>query len=99
MAAKSHREKVEEFNKYLSQLSEHYDIPKVLFILLYSRILTLTRWGLVELTMCGFIYKEYIILYKDYHVFAWHNSAVPRNNQWSLDLYDFKSTAVMKLLE
>eukprot|EP00245_Coleochaete_scutata_P007222 TRINITY_DN22358_c0_g1_i1.p1 TRINITY_DN22358_c0_g1~~TRINITY_DN22358_c0_g1_i1.p1 ORF type:complete len:125 (-),score=40.50 TRINITY_DN22358_c0_g1_i1:57-431(-) len=28
-AEKSHREKVEDFNKYLANLSEHYDIPKV----------------------------------------------------------------------
>jgi len=26
---KSHKEKVEEYNKYLSSLSEHHDIPKV----------------------------------------------------------------------
>eukprot|EP00898_Chlorokybus_atmophyticus_P001504 jgi/Chlat1/2354/Chrsp17S02807 len=29
LAAKTHRQKVDEFNKYLSNLSEHYDIPKV----------------------------------------------------------------------
>jgi len=29
MATKSHREKVEEFNKKLANMSEHYDIPKV----------------------------------------------------------------------
>jgi protein FAM32A len=29
MAAKSHKERVEEFNKYLAGLSEHHDIPKV----------------------------------------------------------------------
>jgi len=29
MASKSHKEKVEDFNKYLSTLTEHYDIPKV----------------------------------------------------------------------
>ncbi|EFJ48610.1 hypothetical protein VOLCADRAFT_104664 [Volvox carteri f. nagariensis] len=28
-AAKSHRERVKEFNEYLAQLSEHHDIPKV----------------------------------------------------------------------
>lgn len=28
-AAKSHKEKVSEFNSKLEQLSEHYDIPKV----------------------------------------------------------------------
>ncbi|KAI8142549.1 hypothetical protein BJV82DRAFT_516443 [Fennellomyces sp. T-0311] len=28
-AAKSHKEKVSEFNNKLEQLSEHYDIPKV----------------------------------------------------------------------
>jgi len=28
-AAKSHRQKVEEFNLKLANLSEHYDIPKV----------------------------------------------------------------------
>eukprot|EP00897_Mesotaenium_endlicherianum_P006165 jgi/Mesen1/5577/ME000281S04642 len=28
-AVKSHRQRVEEFNKYLANLSEHYDIPKV----------------------------------------------------------------------
>eukprot|EP00741_Cyanophora_paradoxa_P021136 tig00021339_g20401.t1 len=28
-AQKSHREKVEDFNKYLTNLSEHYDVPKV----------------------------------------------------------------------
>ncbi|KAI9592884.1 hypothetical protein BDF19DRAFT_450473 [Syncephalis fuscata] len=28
-AAKSHKEKVAEFNEYLGNLSEHYDIPKV----------------------------------------------------------------------
>ncbi|KAN0047477.1 hypothetical protein ACTA71_001859 [Dictyostelium dimigraforme] len=26
---KSHKEKIEEYNKYLSSLSEHHDIPKV----------------------------------------------------------------------
>lgn len=29
MAAKSNREKVQEFNAYLGKLSEHYDIPRV----------------------------------------------------------------------
>eukprot|EP00246_Nothoceros_aenigmaticus_P014704 TRINITY_DN5777_c0_g2_i1.p2 TRINITY_DN5777_c0_g2~~TRINITY_DN5777_c0_g2_i1.p2 ORF type:complete len:136 (-),score=44.22 TRINITY_DN5777_c0_g2_i1:1050-1457(-) len=29
MGSKSHRQKVEEFNQYLANLSEHYDIPKV----------------------------------------------------------------------
>jgi protein FAM32A len=29
MAAKTHREKVQEFNLYLSKLSEHHDIPRV----------------------------------------------------------------------
>jgi len=29
LATKSHRQRVEEFNKYLNNLSEHYDIPKV----------------------------------------------------------------------
>ncbi|KAJ3188925.1 hypothetical protein HDU85_004641 [Gaertneriomyces sp. JEL0708] len=28
-AAKSHKERVAEYNKYLESLSEHYDIPKV----------------------------------------------------------------------
>ncbi|PRP88510.1 hypothetical protein PROFUN_03238 [Planoprotostelium fungivorum] len=28
-ASKSHKQKVEEFNKYLGSLSEHHDIPKV----------------------------------------------------------------------
>lgn len=28
-AAKGHKERVEEFNKHLDSLSEHYDIPKV----------------------------------------------------------------------
>lgn len=28
-AEKSHRKKIEEFNQYLSKLSEHHDIPKV----------------------------------------------------------------------
>lgn len=28
-AAKTHREKVSEFNTYLSKLSEHHDIPRV----------------------------------------------------------------------
>lgn len=28
-AAKSHRERVTQFNDYLSNLSEHHDIPKV----------------------------------------------------------------------
>lgn len=27
--SKSHRQRVEEFNQYLANLSEHYDIPKV----------------------------------------------------------------------
>lgn len=26
---KSHKEKVEDFNRYLSKLSDHYDVPKV----------------------------------------------------------------------
>jgi len=29
MVAKSHRERIEEFNQKLANLSEHYDIPKV----------------------------------------------------------------------
>jgi len=29
VAAKSHRERVNEFNAYLQKLSEHHDIPKV----------------------------------------------------------------------
>lgn len=29
VACKSHRQRVEEFNQYLANLSEHYDIPKV----------------------------------------------------------------------
>mmetsp|Transcript_4387 Transcript_4387/g.6862 ORF Transcript_4387/g.6862 Transcript_4387/m.6862 type:complete len:127 (-) Transcript_4387:66-446(-) len=29
MASKSHRDKVRDFNEYLSKLSEHHDIPKV----------------------------------------------------------------------
>ena len=29
MASKSHRDKVKDFNEYLSKLSEHHDIPKV----------------------------------------------------------------------
>jgi protein FAM32A len=28
-AAKSHRERINEFNTYLQELSEHHDIPKV----------------------------------------------------------------------
>lgn len=28
-AEKTHREKIEEFNRKLSSLSEHYDVPKV----------------------------------------------------------------------
>lgn len=29
MAKKSHRDRIHEFNQYLANLSEHYDIPKV----------------------------------------------------------------------
>lgn len=29
MAAKSHRDRIQEFNQYLANLSEHYEIPKV----------------------------------------------------------------------
>lgn len=29
MASKSHRDRIHEFNQYLANLSEHYDIPKV----------------------------------------------------------------------
>ena len=29
MAKKTHKERVAEFNEYLSKLSEHHDIPKV----------------------------------------------------------------------
>lgn len=29
MAKKSHRDRVQELNRYLANLSEHYDIPKV----------------------------------------------------------------------
>ena len=29
MAGKSHRDRIQEFNQYLANLSEHYDIPKV----------------------------------------------------------------------
>lgn len=28
-ATKSHRDRIQEFNQYLANLSEHYDIPKV----------------------------------------------------------------------
>lgn len=28
-AKKSHRDRIQEFNQYLANLSEHYDIPKV----------------------------------------------------------------------
>lgn len=28
-ANKSHRDRIQEFNRYLANLSEHYDIPKV----------------------------------------------------------------------
>lgn len=28
-AMKSHRDRIQEFNQYLANLSEHYDIPKV----------------------------------------------------------------------
>ncbi|KAL3700754.1 hypothetical protein R1sor_018776 [Riccia sorocarpa] len=31
VASKSHRQKIEEFNQYLANLSEHYDIPKTKF--------------------------------------------------------------------
>ena len=27
--ARSHKERVEDFNRYLSKLSDHYDVPKV----------------------------------------------------------------------
>ncbi|TKY74646.1 FAM32A protein [Spatholobus suberectus] len=29
MASRSHRDRIQEFNQYLANLSEHYDIPKV----------------------------------------------------------------------
>jgi len=29
MANKSHRDRIHEFNQYLANLTEHYDIPKV----------------------------------------------------------------------
>ena len=29
MASKSHRDRIQEFNRYLANLTEHYDIPKV----------------------------------------------------------------------
>ena len=29
MASKSHRDRVREFNEYLTNLTEHHDIPKV----------------------------------------------------------------------
>ncbi|KAK8509394.1 hypothetical protein V6N13_062443 [Hibiscus sabdariffa] len=29
MATKSHRDRIQEFNRYLANLTEHYDIPKV----------------------------------------------------------------------
>ncbi|EGC38618.1 hypothetical protein DICPUDRAFT_91389 [Dictyostelium purpureum] len=29
LVSKSHKEKIEEYNKYLSSLSEHHDVPKV----------------------------------------------------------------------
>lgn len=28
-ANKSHRDRIEDFNQYLANMSEHYDIPKV----------------------------------------------------------------------
>ncbi|KAI9219532.1 hypothetical protein BC828DRAFT_349275, partial [Blastocladiella britannica] len=38
LAAKSHKEKVDEYNKYLSSLSEHHDIPRVRFFFSSSTI-------------------------------------------------------------
>jgi protein FAM32A len=29
MASRSHRDRIQQFNQYLANLSEHYDIPKV----------------------------------------------------------------------
>jgi protein FAM32A len=29
VANKSHRDRIQDFNQYLANLSEHYDIPKV----------------------------------------------------------------------
>jgi CRP-like cAMP-binding protein len=29
MANRSHRDRIQQFNQYLANLSEHYDIPKV----------------------------------------------------------------------
>ena len=41
LAAKSHRERIEEFNEKLGKLTEHNDIPRVRFPLGYSRLLLL----------------------------------------------------------
>ncbi|KAG6409718.1 hypothetical protein SASPL_127760 [Salvia splendens] len=38
-AKKSHRDRIEEFNQYLANLSEHYDIPKVGLANNYASIL------------------------------------------------------------
>jgi len=66
MAQKSHRERIEEFNQKLTNMSEHYDIPKVCVcshaVVMYSGIVFLCVYRLVpaniqfwKSTKCYFI--------------------------------------------
>ena len=60
MAAKSHREKVEEFNKKLANLSEHYDIPKV--CTLYSQYHGLITFLLLFIDSILFLFLFMFVL-------------------------------------
>ncbi|CAI5495637.1 unnamed protein product [Closterium sp. Naga37s-1] len=60
-ASKSHRQRVEDFNKYLANLSEHHDIPKgfslaglmIRWVLLTCLLLHVIAWSLSPSLLLG----------------------------------------------
>lgn len=62
MAEKSHRQKIEEFNKKLDQLSEHYDIPKVK-LLFFNTYFILKGWSWLNIIIYLFLKKNYKYMY------------------------------------
>ena len=72
MASKSHRQKVEEFNKQLDKLPTHFDIPKVFYIvevvscltnlLLFIRLVqanaSTPRFTVSAIVACNLLYKR-----------------------------------------
>ena len=62
MASKSHRQKVEEFNKQLDKLPTHFDIPKVFFILVFCVALLIflcsSGWSRLTLALQDSLYQQ-----------------------------------------